>query len=105
MMGSLAPDRERASMAVAAAAIVLAFPSGWGQVAAILLGGGAGLWLIRSTAPADHAVLPHAVSRTAALVALALFFILLLGLPLLATAIPSQIFQPFNSFYMAVSLW
>src|SRR5262249_43632759 len=63
MMRSLAPDRERASMAVAAAAIVLAFPSAWGQVGAILLGGAAGLWLIRSAAPSDHAILPHAVSR------------------------------------------
>jgi chromate transporter len=104
MMRSLAPDRERASMAAAAAAIVLAFPSAWGQVVAILLGGGAGLLLIRSMLPTDHTVLPHAVSRTAAIVALALFFIMLLGLPLLATAIPSQSLQLFNAFYRAGSL-
>jgi chromate transporter len=104
MMRSLAPDRQRASVAVAAAAIVLAFPSAWGQVSAILLGGGAGLWLIRSAAPADHAVLPHAVSRTAAVIAIAFFFIMLLGLPLLATAIPSQSVQLVNAFYRAGSL-
>lgn len=104
MMRSLAPDRERASMAVAAAAIVLAFPSAWGQVGAILLGGGAGLLLIRGTAPADHTVLPHAVSRTAAIFALALFSVLLLALPLLAAAIPSQSLQLFNAFYRAGSL-
>lgn len=104
MMRSLAPDRERASMAVAAAAIVLAFPSAWGQIGAILLGGAAGLWLIRSTAPTDHAVLPHAVSRTAALLALALFFIMLLALPLLAASVPSQSLELFNAFYRAGSL-
>jgi chromate transporter len=104
MMRSLAPDRERATMAVAAAAIALAFPSAWGQVSAILLGGGAGLWLIRSTAPTDHAALPHAVSRTAAIVALALFFTMLLGLPLLAASIPSQSLRLFDAFYRAGSL-
>src|SRR6185437_3416801 len=39
MMRSLAPDRERATLAVVAAAIVLAMPSAWGQIGAILLGG------------------------------------------------------------------
>jgi hypothetical protein len=32
MMRSLAPDRERATVAVIAAAIVLAFPTAWGQI-------------------------------------------------------------------------
>jgi chromate transporter len=39
MMRSLAPDRERATFAVAAAVIALAFPTAWGQVGAIILGG------------------------------------------------------------------
>src|SRR5262245_49579897 len=34
MMRSLTPDRERASVAVVAAAIALAFPSAWGQITA-----------------------------------------------------------------------
>ncbi len=38
MMRSLAPDRERATVAVIAAAIVLAFPTAWGQIGAIILG-------------------------------------------------------------------
>jgi chromate transporter len=104
MMRSLAPDRERASMAVAAAAIVLAFPSAWGQVGAILLGGVVGLSLIRSTAQTDHADLPHAVSKPAAIVAIALFFLILLGLPILAASVPSQSLRLFDAFYRAGSL-
>jgi chromate transporter len=104
MMRSLAPDRERASMAVAAAAIVLAFPSAWGQVGAILLGGVVGLSLIRSTTQTDHADLPHAVSKPAAIVAIALFFLILLGLPILAASVPSQSLRLFDAFYRAGSL-
>src|SRR3954462_9714400 len=37
MMRSLAPDRERATLVVAAA-LVLAIPSAWGQIGAIVLG-------------------------------------------------------------------
>ena len=104
MMRSLAPDRVRASLAVAAAAVVLAFPSAWGQVGAILLGAVAGLTLMQGAAPADHAALPHTVSKTAAIVALGLFFALLLGLPLLAAAIPSQSVRLVDAFYRAGSL-
>src|SRR5512139_725379 len=50
MMRSLAPDRERATLAVAAAAIVLAVPSAWGQIGAIVLGGIVGLALRRDDA-------------------------------------------------------
>src|SRR5271166_3520226 len=70
MMRSLAPHRERATLAVVAAALVLAVPSAWGQIGAILLGGMAGVTLLRSGAPTDHVALPHAVSRTAAVAAI-----------------------------------
>src|SRR5215467_259347 len=42
MIRTLAPDRERATLAVAATVVVLAVPSAVGQVGAILLGGLAG---------------------------------------------------------------
>ena len=45
MARSLTPDRERATLAVAAAAVTLAFPSAWGQIGSIVLGGIAGLIL------------------------------------------------------------
>jgi chromate transporter len=83
MARTLCPDRERASIAVAAALIILFAPSSLAQVAAIFLGGVAGLVLCRAEAPASRSRLPVPVSRRVALSALALFFLILLGLPLL----------------------
>jgi chromate transporter len=104
MMRALAPDRERATLAVVATVLVIAIPSAWGQIGAIVLGGVAGVVLFRSLPPTDHAALPHPISRTVGALALVLFFVLLLGLPLLAAAIPSQGLTLFEAFYRAGSL-
>ena len=104
MMRSLAPDRERATLAVGAAALVLAMPTSLGQVIAILLGGIIGLVLFRG-APADnHADLPHPVSHTIGVAAIVVFFAILIGLPLVAAAVPSHSLQLFDAFYRAGSL-
>jgi len=104
MMRSLAPDAERATLAVGAAILVLAMPSSFGQVIAIVLGGVIGLIRFRG-APADrHAALPHPVSRTAAVGAIVLFFAFLIGLPIAAAAVPSHALQLFDVFYRAGSL-
>jgi chromate transporter len=104
MMRSLAPDRERATLAVVAAALVVAIPSTVGQIGAIVLGVAAGVTLLRGGAPTDHVAMPHAISRTAAIVAIVLFFAILFGLPLLAAAVPSHGLQLFAAFYRAGSL-
>lgn len=104
MMRSLAPDRDRATLAVVAAALVLAIPSTWGQIGAILLGGLAGITLLRGGAPTDHVAMPHAVSRTAAIAAILVFFAILFGLPLIIAAVPSHSLQLFEAFYRAGSL-
>jgi chromate transporter len=104
MMRSLAPDRERATLAVVAAAFVLAVPNAWGQIGAIVLGGVVGVALLRSDAPANHVALPLAVSRRTGACLLVLFFILLAGLPFLAASVPSQSVKLFDSFYRAGSL-
>jgi chromate transporter len=104
MMRSLAPDRERATLAVVAAAIVLATPTAWGQIGAIVLGGIVGLMLRRNDVPANHAALPIAVSRWTGTFLLVVFFVLLIGLPLLAASVPSQGIKLFDAFYRAGSL-
>ncbi len=104
MMRSLAPDRERATLAVAAAALTVAFPNVWGQIGAIVLGGIVGVTLLGGGAPKDHVAMPHTVGRTAAIGAIVLFFAILFGLPLVLAAVPNQSLQYFEAFYRAGSL-
>lgn len=104
MMRTLAPDRERATLAVAAAAIVLMVPSAWGQIGAIVIGGIVGAVYLKDHAPTDHVALPLKVSRTAGIVLLGVFFALLIGLPLAVATVPSQGLALFEAFYRAGSL-
>ena len=104
MMRSLAPDRERATVAGVAAVIVLAFPGAWGQIGAIILGFAAGVTMLHVNAPADHVALPLKVSRTTGAVLLAVFFAILFGLPLLMAAVPNHSLELFEAFYRAGSL-
>lgn len=105
MMRSLAPDRERATLAVAAAALVLSLPGFWGQIGAILAGALVGLLRFRD-GDDDTAIeaLAAPVTRRAAVAALAVFFALLVILPLAAAAFPDQALRYFDSFYRAGSL-
>ena len=104
MARSLAPDRERASVAVLAAVIAAAVPTAWGQVAAIVIGGIIGLTWLRGAAPTDHITLPLSVTRGQAITALIAFFVLLVGLPVLAAATASQSIDLFDAFYRSGSL-
>ncbi|WP_173931772.1 chromate efflux transporter [Chelativorans sp. Marseille-P2723] len=105
MARSLCPDRERASIALAAALIVIFIAGFMGQIAAILAGGLGGLWLCRSGAgdgAASHVRFP--LTRASGLISLGLFFGLLLGLPLLASATAWQGVAVFDAFYRAGAL-
>ena len=105
MAKSLCPDRERATIAVSAAMLVLAIPSAPGQIGAIAAGGLIGWALLRNGPQArEQASLaihfPHAWS-VAALVS---FFALLIGLPVIAAAVPSHTLALIDSFYRSGSL-
>ena len=104
MARTLSPDRERASIAVVAALIVLFSTSSVAQIAAILMGGVAGLFLCRAAhAPsAGHITVP--VSRAVGLVALVLFFLLLAGLPVLRALDLAPGIAPFEAFYHSGAL-
>jgi chromate transporter len=104
MMRTLTPDKKRATIAALAAIAMLAAPSSFAQVLVILLGAIAGALLLRGEAPHDHAVLPLKVSRRAGVLMLAVFAILLVGLPLLAIAVPAQSLKMFDAFYRSGSL-
>lgn len=104
MMRTLAPDRTRATLAIIAAVIVLTFPTTWGQIGAIAFGFVAGVGILQVGAPADHVSLPIPAGRTAGAVLLAIFFAILLGLPLLVAAFPNHGLALFEAFYRAGSL-
>jgi chromate transporter len=105
MMRTLAPDRLRATLAVVAAAIVLTVPTALGQVGAIVLGAVAGIAFTSGDDIAgDRAALPLTVSRPVGLAMLTIFFVLLIGLPLLASSTPAQSVKLFDAFYRAGSL-
>ena len=105
MAKSLCPDRERATIAVAAAILALAVPSAIGQVGAILVGALIGWgFLGAAPAPATDAPLAVYVPRAWSVAAAMLFFGLLIGLPLLAAAVPAQPIKLLDSFYRSGSL-
>jgi chromate transporter len=106
MARTLAPDRARASVAVVACLVALAVPSSLGQVAAIILGGLAGLTILPREAARSEppAALGVRVPRPVAVGLLALFGLLLLGLPWLARASGSHTIALIDAFYQAGSL-
>jgi chromate transporter len=104
MARTLCPDRERASIAVAAALIILFSGSSVSQIAAILLGGVAGLWLCRAGPPTTTGHLTVPVSRTVGLAALFVFFLLLAGLPVMRGLVHAQAIDLFGAFYRSGAL-
>ncbi len=104
MARTLCPDRTRASIAVVAALVISFSGSALAQLAAIALGGIAGFWLCRSTEPIAAGHMPIPVSRTVGFVALAVFFALLVGLPLLHGLGSSQAIAIFDAFYRSGAL-
>ena len=104
MARNLCPDRERATIAVAAALLTLAVPSASGQIGAIVAGGVIGRLLLSSGT--DEATTPLAipVGREVAIASLTLFSALLFGLPMLAEATADHTVELMSSFYRSGSL-
>jgi chromate transporter len=104
MASTMATGKARATLAVAAAALVLAMPTTAGQLGAIALGALAGVGLLqidRPPLPVSHGTGIH---HGFAVACLAVFLVLLIGLPLAAAAFPNQALALFNAFYRAGSL-
>ena len=102
MARTLAPDRERASIALMAVLIVVFMAGALGQIAAIVVGALAGLWLCRTAPAAVTGHLRFPLTKRAGAMALALFLLLLIGLPIVAWASPGLAL--FDAFYRAGSL-
>ena len=104
MARTLCPDRERASIAIVAALIVTAWPTAWGQVLVIVVAGVVGLRLLPGSGDpgAPRAKVPF--GRPLGLAALALFFALLVALPVLRYLTGSPALAVFDGFYRAGAL-
>lgn len=104
MARSLAPDRERASIAAIAAIVLLIWPTPLAQLGVILIGAVVGLVWLKAQVGDSDAEFAVPVSRRAGVIGIAGFFLLLGGLPLLAIATGNQAFAYFDAFYRAGAL-
>ena len=104
MARMLTPDLRRAALALGAAAVALAWPGVGGQLLPIVLGGLAGLLLLRGAAGEAPAALGFARRRRAGVAALALFAALLVALPLLRETVGGHALALVDSMYRAGSL-
>ena len=102
MARNLCPDRERATIAVAAVAVLAFVPGPFNMIAAIAAGALAGLVLGRGTGNTEKVHVTVGIPRSIAITALLVFATLLVILPLLAGQ--SQVIAVFDGFYRAGAL-
>jgi chromate transporter len=97
MARALCPDRVRATIACAAALLILFSTSSIAPLGAILLGAVAGFWLCRMSTPVGANAIGTPVSRRIGFTALSTFFLLLITLPALRNL--SQDLALLDAFY------
>ena len=94
----------RLAIAAVAAGLVLFVASPWTQVGVIVAAGVAGATLLRPSSSPAHEALSIGVGRRAGALWLALFFVLLAGLPLAAQLLPGHTVAMIDAFYRTGSL-
>ena len=104
MAKTLTPDRERAGIALLAVLLVIFVGGSIGQVAAIFVGGLLGLWLCRGVPTSPIGQITFGVPKAVGWSALAVFFVLLIGLPIVEALASSQFLSLFDAFYRAGAL-
>jgi len=104
MARSLCPDRERATIAVLASIVTLAWPTAIGQLSSIATAAIVGLMIFPGAASSSFSHMRFPVGKKTGLAAWIIFFALLLGLPLLRQVWTIQALQVFDSFFRVGSL-
>lgn len=102
MAQKLTPDRNRATIAIATAAIALLWPSSWTQVILIIVSGFIGWFLYRGQPVSQAHKINVPISKMVAISCLVLFFGLLILLPMLRPY--SYFISLFDSFYRSGAL-
>jgi chromate transporter len=104
MARSLCPDRERATIAILASIVTLASPSAVGQLSSIAVAGVVGLFIFPGSASSSLSAVRFPVGKKTGISAWAIFFVLLLGLPVLRQIWPGHALEVFDSFFRVGSL-
>ncbi|MCY9658824.1 chromate transporter [Paenibacillus chondroitinus] len=100
----LAPDRNRATIAVLVAAVTLLWQTALSQVLLIGIAGIVGMFLYKNTSIPKTTSLSIPISRSVAILSLGVFFGLLILLPSLRQMVHVQWLSMFDSFYRSGSL-
>jgi chromate transporter len=104
MARSLCPDRERASIALIASIVTLVWPTAVGQLSSIAIAGVVALILFPGTASSTLSHMRFPVGKKTGIAAWAIFFALLVGLPLVRQIQPGHALEVFDSFFRVGSL-
>jgi chromate transporter len=104
MAKNLCPDKRRASVAVVAALTILVAATPWTQVAVIMAGGIAGYLIFRGKPQGTGASDTAKQIGVFPVIVLALFILLLVGLPAAARATDHSVVDIVDSFYRTGSL-
>ncbi len=104
MAQNLCPDWQRRALALAAAGVLIVMPTTLTQIAVIIGGGLFGFLLLQAKTEDTSVAFAIPIGRTGAIFSLSVFFILLIGIPLLASTSSSQTLAMIDGFYRAGSL-
>ena len=104
MAKTLCPDRPRAGLAISTALLTLALPSEIGQIGAIVVSAVVGWRFLKLPHQTATEHQRFGVSRRAGAIALVLFFLLLVGLPLAAKVSGSPLLHLLDGFYRSGAL-
>lgn len=100
----LTPDRNRVTIAIAAAAVVLLWHTAYSQVVVIAAAGLLGWWIYTGSASAPATKIATPIRRWVGIAVLAVYFGLLITLPMLRQVTDNQWVAVFDSFYRPGSL-
>jgi chromate transporter len=104
MARSLCPDRERATIAVLASIVTLAWSTAIGQLASIVCAGVFGSMIFPGAVSSSVSHMRFPIDKKTAVAAWIIFFSLLVGLPLTRQIAPSHALDVFDSFFRVGSL-
>jgi len=104
MARSLCPDRERATIAIVASIVTLTWPNAVGQLSSIAVAGLVGLFAFRDTSATSLSHMCFPIGKELGVAAWIVFFILLVGLPLVRQIVSSHALEVFDSFFRVGSL-